>query len=246
MKVSIITATYNSVATVADCLDSVACQTHRSIEHVVIDGASNDGTVALLERCRDRLAVLLSERDDGIYDALNKGIARSSGEVVGFLHSDDFYADAGVIADVAAAFADPAVQAVYGDLDYVSKKDPSRRLRRWVAGPFRPASLGWGWMPPHPTLFVRRELYARIGGFDTRYRIAADYDSTLKLFMLQGLEAVYLPRVLVKMRVGGTSNRSLANILRKSREDLTALRAAGIGGPVTLLAKNLRKLPQFL
>ncbi len=246
--ISVVTATWNCAATLPDCLASVAAQTWPGVEHVIIDGASTDGTLAVLERHRGQLGQLVSEPDRGIYDALNKGIARARGEVVGFLHADDLYAGPEVLARVAAAFADPAVSAVYGDLQYVRREDTSRVIRHWRSAPFRRAALEWGWMPPHPTLYVRREWYARIGGFDTRYRIAADYDSILKLFTQPGFTAVHLPEVLVRMRLGGASNRSLANVLRKSREDLDALRRArvgALGGLGALVWKNLGKLSQF-
>jgi glycosyltransferase involved in cell wall biosynthesis len=245
MKISVITATYNSAETLADCLDSLRMQTHPDIEHVVIDGASSDGTLALLEARRQDVSVLVSEPDGGIYDALNKGIRLSTGHAVGFLHSDDFYATSDALACVADAFADPRIDAVYGDLEYVSKRQANRVIRRWKAGVCRRHDLALGWMPPHPTLFVRRELYARIGGFDTGFPIAADYHSVLRLFSMPGFKAIYLPKVLVKMRMGGASNRSLANVLSKSRQDLAALRQTGSGGMFSLLAKNLRKLPQF-
>lgn len=245
MKISIVTATYNSVATLADCIESVNRQSHPDIEHVIVDGGSRDGTAALARSLARRSSQVSSERDEGIYDALNKGIARSTGDVVGFLHSDDFYPDAEVLADVAAAFSSPDVDAVYGDLQYVSKHDTAVVVRHWRSRPFAPALLKKGWMPPHPTLFVRRAAYDRIGGFDRRFSISADYHSILRLFQERGFRGVYLPRVLVKMRVGGASNRSLSNIVRKSREDLTALRETKVGGWWTLAQKNLSKLPQF-
>jgi glycosyltransferase len=248
MHISIITATWNCQSTVADCLASVAGQTHPHIEHVVVDGASTDGTLGVLQSHRQQLAVLQSEPDRGIYDALNKGLALATGDVVGFLHADDLYAHADVLAHVAAAFEDPAVCAVYGDLQYVSKDDTDRVVRHWASTPFSPGRLAWGWMPPHPTLYVRREWYARIGGFDTRYRIAADYHSILQLFSQPGFKAVHLPEVLVKMRLGGASNRSLSAMVRKSREDWSALRRTGVGalGGVGALAwKNLSKVRQF-
>lgn len=248
LKISVISVTWNCVATVGDCLASVAAQTHANREHVVIDGASNDGTLALLESKRDQLGVLVSEPDKGIYDALNKGIARSTGDVVGFLHADDLYAHPGVLADVAQAFADPAVCAVYGDLRYVKQQDTSRVVRHWQSSAYTARRLAWGWMPPHPTLYVRREWYERIGGFDTRYRIAADYFSILQLFSQPGFKAVYLPQVMVKMRLGGASNRSIKNMIRKSTEDFDALRRSGFGPMRSLKAltsKNLSKIGQF-
>ena len=168
MKISIITATYHCAATVGACLESVAAQTYADREQIVIDGASPDGTLAVLTARQDQLAVLVSAPDQGIYFALNKGLARASGEVVGVLHADDVYGDAEVLARIAAAFADPTVMAVYGDLEYVSQGDPTRVVRHWRAGPFDPARLRRGWMPPHPTLYLRRSVYERLGGFDTR------------------------------------------------------------------------------
>ena len=240
-----VTAVWNRAATVGGAIDSVAAQTHPHIEHLVIDGGSTDGTLAEVEARRSAGMVVVSEPDRGIYDALNKGIARSTGDVVGLLHSDDFFADERVIERVAAAFADPAIDAVYGDLDYVSASDPARIIRHWRAGPATPARLRRGWMPPHPTLFVRRHVFETHGAYDTRYRIAADYDAVLRWFGTAAITSAYIPEVLVKMRVGGESNASLAKILRKSREDYRALRANRVGGLGTLIAKNLSKLPQF-
>ena len=245
MKISVVTAVWNRAATVGGAIDSVAGQTHPHIEHLVIDGASTDGTIAEVEARRSSGMVVVSEPDRGIYDALNKGLARSTGEVVGLLHSDDFFANERVIERIAAAFADPAIDAVYGDLDYVSATDPARIIRHWRAGEATPAKLRRGWMPPHPTLFVRRHVFETHGAYDTQYRIAADYDAVLRWFGKAGITSAYIPEVLVKMRVGGESNASLAKILRKSREDYRALRSNRVGGLATLIAKNLSKLPQF-
>ena len=245
MKISVVTAVWNRAATVGGAIDSVSAQTHPHIEHLVIDGASTDGTLGEVEARRRPGMIVVSEPDRGIYDALNKGLARSTGEVVGLLHSDDFFADARVIERIAATFADPTIDAVYGDLDYVSAGDPARIIRHWRAGEATPARLRRGWMPPHPTLFVRRHVFETHGAYDTRYRIAADYDAVLRWFGRAGITSAYIPEVLVKMRVGGESNASLAKILRKSREDYRALRSNRVGGLATLIAKNLSKLPQF-
>jgi len=249
MKISVISATWNCATTIDDCLASVSSQVYPDREHVVIDGASRDGTLELLEGKRSQLAVLVSEPDNGIYDALNKGIARATGDVVGFLHADDLYAHPGVLADVAQAFVDPTVCAVYGDLQYVKQLDSSQVVRHWKSTPFSARRLAWGWMPPHPTLYIRREWYEKIGGFDTRYRIAADYFSVLRLFSQPAFKAVYLPQVMVKMRLGGASNRSLKNIVRKSHEDFDALRRSrvgALGGFGALAWKNLSKIEQFV
>ena len=246
VKISIITAVYNNRETISDALESALGQSGVDIELVVIDGGSTEGTLEVLRSYADRLHVLVSEPDQGIYDALNKGIRRASGEVVGFLHSDDLFADSDVLSRIAAAFADPGVGAVYGDLLYVRKDNPDQVVRYWRSGEFSGRRLGWGWMPPHPTLYVRRHVYDQHGLFDTSFRIAADYESVLRILGRGGAKPAYLPHVLVRMRLGGVSNRSLRSMLLKSREDYAAMRLNGIGGVNTLVRKNLAKLPQFL
>lgn len=245
MKISIVTAVYDRVDTIAQAVDSVAGQTWSTVEHIVIDGASADGTREWLENQRDRLSVLLSEPDNGIYDALNKGLSLATGDVIGLMHSDDFYANDRVLEKVAAVFDDPGVDGVYGDLDYVAKDEPSQIIRRWRSGAYAPSRLAWGWMPPHPTLFLRHSVIGQWGGFDTGFQIAADYDAMLRYLAQGKIKLAYIPEVLVKMRVGGESNRSLARIMRKSREDYRALRKNGVGGVAALAWKNLSKLPQF-
>lgn len=189
---------------------------------------------------------IVSEPDRGIYDALNKGIRAATGDVIGLVHSDDFLAHPLVLERVAARFAETGADAVYGDLDYVSASDTTRVIRHWRSGAFTPQKLARGWMPPHPALFLRREVFERLGSYDTSYRIAADYDAILRYFGRGGICPAYLPEVLVKMRVGGESNRSLGRILRKSREDYRALRSNGVSGLGALVWKNASKLPQFI
>ena len=245
MKISIVTAVRNNHRTIEGVLASVAGQRGAEVEHIVMDGGSTDGTLEILERHRGQIASLASGLDSGLYDALNKGIARSSGEVIGLLNGDDMYAHDQVLARVTAAFADPQVDAVYGDLTYVRYDAPEQVVRHWRSGVFKPSRLRWGWMPPHPTLFVRSALHERVGGYDLRYRIAADYDYMLRL-LRGGARCRYLPEVLVRMRTGGVSNGSVGGLLQKSREDLSAMHRHGVGGLESLLAKNFRKLPQFL
>lgn len=245
IKVSVITAVFNGEKTIAQAIESVLGQDYPAVESVVIDGGSSDTTMSILEPYRSRLGKLVSEPDGGIYDALNKGIRYASGDVVGFLHADDLFEDVGVLAKVAAAFEDPDVDAVYGDLVYVRHEHVGQVVRYWQAGHYDRAALSRGWMPPHPTFYVRRAVYARLGGFDERYRIAADYDSILRILAGGSIRVAYLPEVLVRMRVGGISNRSLRTILRKSWEDYMAVRRHGVGGLVTLIRKNVGKLHQF-
>lgn len=249
MKISVITATWNCEETIDDCLSAVEAQSYSNIEHLLIDGASSDGTMHKVQARLSQLATVLSEPDKGIYDALNKGIALATGDIVGFLHSDDLFAHPEVLTHIAEVFeSDPSVCAVYGDLNYVHKDDTAHVVRRWASKPFTPRRLAWGWMPPHPSLYVRREWYAYINGFDTRYHISADYHSILQLFSHPDFKAVHLPEVLIKMRLGGVSNRSLKAILCKSWEDLDALKRTGVGafgGFGALLWKNLSKIGQF-
>ena len=246
--ISVITACHNSASTLEHALDSVASQDYSGIEHIVIDGASSDSTRDILQARPQGQLRWYSEPDSGIYDALNKGIGHAQGDVVGFLHADDEYASADVLSMIAGCFTDPQVMACYGDLVYIGQHDTSRVIRYWRSGAYHPKQLKSGWMPPHPTLYVRRELYEKIGGFNTAYRIAADYDCILRLFRTiedQGGRVEYLPTVLVNMRTGGASNRSLKNIIQKSREDLRALRSNQVGGLGVLAMKNFSKLGQF-
>lgn len=246
LRISVVTAVFNRASTLDECLRSVQAQHWPEIEHILIDGGSTDGSMDIVRRHRHHLAHVVSEPDKGVYDALNKGLAAASGDVVGFLHTDDAYTSAQSLDAVAHAFENPAVDAVYGDLVYVSKDDTSRVVRYWQAGTFQRQRLTQGWMPPHPTFYARRSVYARLGGFDTRYRIAADYENMLRLLWHGQVQPAYIPQVLVRMRMGGVSNNSLSNLLRKSREDYAALRQNGIGGLQALLLKNVTKLPQFV
>lgn len=245
MLISIVTAVYNRVDTVGAAIDSLRAQSHAPMEHLVQDGGSTDGTLDLLAARAHPAMHVVSAPDGGIYEALNRGIERAQGEVVGLLHSDDVFATPDLLHHVAQAFADPAVDAVYGDLDYVAQDDLGRVIRAWRSEPFRPQLLRRGWMPAHPTLFLRRRVVEAVGPYDTSFRIAADYDYVLRVFKRPDLRAVYLPQVFVSMRLGGASNRSLSQILRKSREDYRALRRNGVGGAGALLRKNLSKLRQF-
>lgn len=246
MKITVITVAYNSAATIVDTLQSVAMQTHPDIEHIVIDGGSTDGTLALIAAHGVRVQHLISEPDLGIYDAMNKGLRLATGDLVGFLNSDDTYASPDVVGWIAQAAAAQGSDVLFGDLVYVDPARSAPLVRYWRAGNYSVAKLRLGWMPPHPTLYVRRAVIARVGHFDANLRIAADYEFILRLLSRPDLAVSYLPQVLVKMRVGGASNQSLGAMLRKSREDLGALRKHGVGGVVALLFKNLRKLPQFL
>jgi len=246
MKVSIITVCYNSRSTIADALRSVAAQSWPQIEYIVIDGGSTDGTVELVRELAPAGAVVVSEPDRGIYDAMNKGLRLASGDMIGFLNADDVLAHADVIAEIAKLAEREEADVVYGDLVYVARDRAQHVVRRWQSGRYRRARLGFGWMPPHPTFYFRRGLLPRLQGFNIQFRIAADYDFMLRCLLQPGLRISYLPQVLVKMKTGGASNRSLRAIFRKSVEDYSVLRQNRIGGFATLIFKNIRKLPQLI
>ncbi len=245
MKISIITAVYNRADTIISSMDSIANQTYKNWEHIVVDGASTDGTLELIRsRLTDKM-ILISEVDNGIYDALNKGLSMANGDIIGILHSDDFLSDKNVLQDIVKKFSGTSVDATYGDLDYISNSKPDRVIRHWKAGQYRKSLLRRGWMPPHPTLFLRREVIDKLGNFDTRYKISADYDAMIRYLYTGNISLGYVERVLVKMRVGGESNKSLKKMLLKSKEDYQILRRNNLGGAWVLIYKNLRKVSQF-
>lgn len=245
MKVSIITATYNSSQTIQDTLTSLEQQTYDDIEYIIVDGASKDNTLDVIKQHCSRVSKIISEPDKGIYDALNKGIKAATGDIVGFLHSDDLFAYPEAVADLVATLKKHQSQAVYADLEYVSKENTSKVIRRWVSGDYSKDKLKTGWMPPHPTFYMKRELYEAYGAFDLNFKIAADYDSILRYLWSNDVTLAYLPKIITKMRVGGASNRSLKNILHKTREDIQALKNNQLSWPQAVLIKNFSKIPQF-
>lgn len=228
MKISIVTVTYNCGSVVEGCLTSVLSQSHRAIEHIVIDGASKDGTLDFLQSEREHLAVLVSEQDNGIYDAMNKGIKHATGDVIGFLNSDDFYASDAVLSRVAEIFEqDLSLDACCADLIYTDQIDTSRTIRYWQSNNFVPGAFSKGWCPPHPTFFVRRSVYERFGSFDLNYRIASDVELMMRFLEVHKVRVRYVPEVWVRMRMGGTTNKSLKNIWVQNQEVLRALRSHG-------------------
>ncbi|MFB9054523.1 glycosyltransferase family 2 protein [Formosa undariae] len=248
MKVSIITATYNSEKTIEDCLKSVLNQDYDSIEYIIIDGASTDDTLNIIEKFKQKHdnVISISEPDKGIYDALNKGIEKATGDVVGFLHSDDFFASNETISHIVEAFGTTKVDGVYGDLHYINSTNSDKIVRNWKSKPFSDKLLKQGWMPAHPTLFLKKKVYNTHGLFNIKFKIAADYDLMLRIFKDKKLHFNYLPEVITKMRVGGASNRSLKNIWLKTREDYMAVKGNNISHPALVIcSKNLSKIPQL-
>ena len=247
MKISIITVAFNAAQTIADTLESVAAQMHADVEHIVVDGASTDGTLAVIKHHGQRVSRLVSEPDHGIYDAMNKGLRLATGDVIGFLNADDVYADSSVLARVSANMEMEGLDALFGDAEFVSADRPDRPLRRYRSERFRPGRIAWGWMPAHPTLFLRRELYERFGLFRTDYRIAGDFELVARMFHGDTLKYRHVPEVLVRMRTGGISTGGWRNTLLLNREVLRACRENGI--PTSLpriLSKYPAKLLEFI
>jgi glycosyltransferase involved in cell wall biosynthesis len=247
VKISIVTVAFNSATTIADTLSSVAAQTYPDIEHIVVDGASRDETMAIVRREGAHLARVVSEPDQGIYDAMNKGIALATGDIVGFLNSDDMLADPGAAAAIAQALADSGADAVFGDILMVDPVRLDRVRRYWRPGPHRPGALLRGWMAPHPTLYVRRQVLLDCGGFDLAYRLTADFDLELRLFEQRKIRSHYLPRTLVRMRVGGASTGNWRNVLTGNLEAAHSARRHGHSGGLGFIARKLlSRIPQFL
>jgi glycosyltransferase involved in cell wall biosynthesis len=227
LKISIITVSFNSAATIADTVKSVASQTYTNIEHLVIDGQSRDDTVSVVEANRHNGLRLISEPDGGIYDAMNKGLSLSSGDVIGFLNSDDFYADSSVLEKIASVFQDLSVEASYADLVYVSQ-DNSRVDRYWKSKPYKKGDFAKGWAPAHPTFYIRRSALDRLGLFDLSFKLAADTEFMIRYLERGGVKSVYIPHILVRMRLGGATNQSWSNIYKQNREIFLAFQKNGL------------------
>ena len=266
MKVSIITVSYNSARTIRDTLVSVQKQTYKDIEYIVVDGNSSDGTIEIVKQFLDSakdvsqdasqgskkgasqgvVTKFLCEQDKGIYDAMNKGLAMATGEVIGVLNSDDFYCSNDVIEEVVRAFQQNNTDCLYGDLNYVDPIEPSKIIRKWRSGHYTKENFLKGWMPPHPTFFVKKSCYENFGTFDTQFKSAADYELMLRFLFKESCSAQHLPKVMIHMRAGGVSNVSLKNRLRANREDRLAWKINGLKPKwFTLLRKPLSKLKQY-
>lgn len=247
MHITVITAAFNAGETIEDTILSVAEQTYRHVEHIVIDGLSTDSTQAIITRHIEKFAHVVSEPDRGVYDAMNKGLALASGDVVGFLNADDVYFRKDVLAKVAATMADPSIDACYADLIYVDREQTDRVVRHWTSCDYGPGLFEKGWLPAHPTFFVRRSVYHRFGGFNLRYRLQADFDLALRLMRVHGIQTRYVPEVWVRMRMGGMSNNSVRNVVRGNIEAYRSCRSNGVKVPPWfILRKVVSRIPQFV
>ncbi|MEI6946661.1 glycosyltransferase family 2 protein [Paraflavisolibacter sp. H34] len=245
-KISIVTVTYNSAATIADTLESVRTQSYGPIEHIIVDGGSSDDTLRIA-RSFPHIAKIISEKDNGIYDAMNKGLGLATGDIIGILNSDDVYSHKDVLKNVAHAFAHNHTDTLYGNLQYTDAKNFNKVLRDWNSGLFKKSLFKFGWMPPHPTFFVKRQVYQQVGGFNLNLKMSADYELMLRILFKYGFTTSYLPEVLVKMRTGGASNASLKNRLKANKEDRLAWKLNELRPYFfTLYLKPLRKIFQYM
>lgn len=246
MKVSIITATYNSAQTIRDSLESVASQTYADIEHIIVDGASTDKTLEIVKQF-PHVTKIISERDQGIYDAMNKGICIATGDVIGILNSDDYYIYPNVINEIIQKLVGSQADSIYADLDYVDGNDSKKVLRRWQSKQVGSQSFRFGWMPPHPTFFVKKKLYDKFGRFNLEMGTAADYELMLRFLERYKCSVVYLPKTIIHMRAGGASNATLSARLKANKMDHRAWEINGLKpGLFTFLLKPLRKVFQYL
>jgi len=247
LKISIITVVFNGAATINHCIESVLGQDYDSIEYIMIDGNSTDGTKEIIESYGDRIHKYLSEPDKGIYDAMNKGVKLATGDVIGILNADDFYAGNTIISDVARAIEKNQADACYGDLNYVDSNDESIVKRNWVSGRYKPNSFLLGWMPPHPTFFLRKKCYENFGNFRLDMGSAADYELMLRMIYKHGIKLAYIPKVIVKMRTGGVSNSNIKNRIEANKNDQKAWKINELKPWFfTLWLKPIRKITQFI
>ncbi len=246
MKVSIITVTFNSEKHLADCINSIIRQSYKNIEYIVIDGNSTDATVDIIKKNSANITKWISEADNGMYDALNKGMQLATGEVIGILNSDDVLASADVISEIVNCFQQNNIDSLYGDLVYIDPYDLQKVLRFWKGLPYKRQRFTYGWMPAHPTFYFKRELIEKYGGFELHYYTAADFEFMSRYLFHFRISSYYLPKLIVKMRAGGASNESFTRRLRANRRDYLAMKKNKIPfAPVVSILKPLIKMPQF-
>ena len=246
IKVSIITVCFNSELTIEDTILSIMKQDYKNIEYIIIDGKSTDSTVKIIQKYNDYIDYFISENDNGIYDAMNKGIRKATGQIIGILNSDDFYPNKYILSNVVKTFIKENCDAVYGDLLYVKHNNTKKVIRYWEAGEYNIKKIKNGWMLPHPTFFVKSSIYKRFGLYDIDLKSAADYEMIIKLLYKHNISAIYIPMILVKMRMGGASNSSILKRIRANKEDGIAWTKNQLNKPMFVRVKKpLQKIHQF-
>lgn len=247
MKVSIITVCFNSAETIEDTIRNILSQDYRDIEYIVVDGGSTDVTLDVLTKYRSRISKFMSEPDQGTYDAMNKGLHLATGDIVGFLNSGDFYADENVIARIVEAMQTNNVDCSYGDLEYVAKDNLEKVVRKWKSQPYQDGLFEKGWHPPHPTFYAKKYIFDEYGRFDLNYKISADYEIMLRFLKKHGLKSCHIPEVLIRMRIGGKSNRNLWQIIKANVECYQAWKKNNLNiSPFIMIRKPLSKIAQCL
>lgn len=245
IKISLITVTYNAESTLSRCIESVIAQKYSNLEYIIIDGGSTDGTLQIIDHYKSYIDIVVSEPDNGVYDAMNKGIKLASGVVAGTLNADDYFAADDVLTLVGAAFANQDVAILYGNLDYI--KPDLTITRKWRTKAYKTGMFNWGWMPPHPTFYCKKELFDRFGYYSLQHGTAADYELMLRFIHFEKNNAFYLNKVMVKMQRGGLSNNSPVSRIKAWKFDFKAMRKNRILLPfLTLILKPMRKLLQYL
>ena len=245
IKISLITVTFNAGATIEHCIQSVISQTYKNVEYIIVDGGSTDATCQIVNKYGSEINHFVSEPDRGIYDAMNKGINFATGDIVGMLNADDYFSDSSVLANIAAVFEDKTVGILYGDLDFVNRL--GNIFRKWRSGRYTPGKFNWGWMPPHPTFYCRRELFNKYGCYSLNYGTAGDYELMLRFMHKHGLNSFYLKKTIIKMKSGGASNKTLGSRVKGFIDDFRAMRHNGIRSPfAAVLLKRLRKIDQYI
>lgn len=245
MKISVITIVYNNAAHIASCIESVLSQDYTDIEHIVIDGGSKDGTQDVIAAYETQLGYYISEKDEGLYNALNKGIERATGDVIGVLHSDDFFYSSATLTKIAQAFKQSHADLVYANGMYVDREDTNSVKRIYRSKPFKPGLLNYGWVPLHTTMYAKKELFSKYGLYDETYAIASDYELSLRWFTNTDIKSYFLNEWVVKMRLGGKSTTAKLQ-KKKSQEDLRVIKHFKLNGYLTLFSKIGRKIPQYM
>jgi glycosyltransferase involved in cell wall biosynthesis len=244
LKISLITVVYNAQATIHRCIESVLAQNYTNVEYIVIDGGSTDGTCQIIQRYNPYITIAVSEADNGIYDAMNKGIKLATGDIVGTLNADDFFADNNVLSNVAKTFVQNDTGTVYGNLEYLDPK--GKIIRKWKSGEYKEGLFNWGWMPPHPTFYCKRLLFEKFGAYNLQYGTAADYELMSRFIHLNKVTTSYLDQTMVKMTTGGASNKAIENRYNAWKFDYKAMRKNGVLFPfLAIVLKPLRKVVQY-
>jgi glycosyltransferase involved in cell wall biosynthesis len=246
-KISVITVCFNSSSVIRDCINSVLNQSFKEIEYIIIDANSGDETVNIIKSYGEKISITISEPDKGFYDAMNKGIAISSGEIISILNSDDIFYNENILEKVADLFEISGADCVYGDLFYVRRNNLEQIVRHWITGEYRPGGFSKGWHPAHPAFFLKREIYEKFGAFNLSYHLAADFELMIRMLEKNRISSVYLPLPLVKMRLGGATNKNLENIFRQNIECIRAFKQNGLRpGLFYIIWRLLKKFRQYI